>query len=308
MGQAVTGQNETITPEKRQRNILMSNENMRYAYSSIKPVLHDKKCPQVSKIEDKHFRMREDFAYGWDHCPICYRRAILRSGLPAGQSKQLNKYLQFFDLVGAQDKDLLKLMIHNHAQLCFARTDAVGITVKEDSWKIEYTKGKSLLYHNSYYFTDGYQRVMTGDYHLQNTDKSAEFSDMVKIMCSYSWKSHINKFEKEKALAQLSGNLANTYNYIERKRFSPFSCYFEFVDCDAQACGLLTRRGVRVSVLMAECTKERYKLMLVKISRRDKKKFFEAMNELKEFAEKHKHTKYVSKCRRFCELREVLGA
>lgn len=113
-----------ITPEKRRRDSLMTNRNMRYVLSHTGKI-HDRDCPHAVQIPDDAFDMCEDYPNGRFVCFVCYRKALVCRGLALDQTKYIDAAMRVFQEVGATNSDLNMLFLKYDAQIYRIETDSV---------------------------------------------------------------------------------------------------------------------------------------------------------------------------------------
>lgn len=203
-----------ITPEKRRRDSLMANRQMRYVLSNTGRI-HDRDCPHVAQIPDEGFSMCEDYPNGRYACFVCYRKALIRKGLVLDQTKYIDAAMRVFQKAGATNSDLNALFLQHNARLYRVETDSVYLKVNEDCWIVQTAENGCLLYHNNYQQLEGFQRLIENDFHLQ-VDKAISFRNAMITMCQYTWEGHIQALEA-KYRAQRQDAL--------RKRLDAVKCY-----------------------------------------------------------------------------------
>lgn len=203
-----------ITPEKRRRDSLMSNRNMRYVLSHTGKI-HDRDCPHAVQIPDDAFDMCEDYPNGRYVCFVCYRKALVRKGIALDQTKYIDAAMRIFHEVGATNSDLNMLFLKYDAQIYRIETDSVYLKVNEDCWIIETATNGCMLYHNNYQVLDDFQRLMEDEFHLQ-VDRVISFRNALITMCQYTWEGHIQLMEAKRKVQRQEAL---------RQRLSSLSCH-----------------------------------------------------------------------------------
>ena len=288
-----------ISPETRRRASLLSNPRMRYAYSQVDNIIHDRECEVLKTIQDKDFRMLTDFDTSRPICRHCYRKAVVRSGI-GDDAKLINAYVRIFDRLKATVTDLKELIIDNGAKLSAIDLDRVVIKVHDDRWMICFVNNKPLLYHNNYSVLDDYQRLFNVGYHLQNDGGVHTFHNFVRMMVSYSWEEHVERL-KAKALAELQAKLrerlASVSNWLRVPRFSLFHAYYTVIDCNYRLGSFIRKNGMKFDVI--EKVREPgspYRMVTLRIRKWQQKKFMDAMDLLKEYSVTAGYHDYAEKC------------
>lgn len=188
---------EELSPEKERRNKLMAKKEMRYAYSILEVVIHDKDCPKAAQIPDKDFCMSDQFLSGKVGCIDCYRRAIIRNGIQPGDEKNLSSYVRVFTKLRAKDLDLVDLFFIQKAKLYKVEPNAAYILLREDRWMIREEGAEICLYHNNYEMQRDYSRTMNIGFHLQA--KARTFQRCISYMCNYTWEGHLASLHRKRA-------------------------------------------------------------------------------------------------------------
>lgn len=293
------GESKGVTPEKRRRDSLMNNQQMRYAFSSSEFILHDRDCIHVKDIPDTEFCMTSDFVNdSMKYCTACYRRALIRSAINPEESKWINAYAHALKLIGACTTDLKELILTNKAQLFDVQLDGLSFKVHDDTWQIRKEEGRLLLFHNSYNVLDDYSRVFRNEFHLQHGETTRiNFSFCKNVMRDYSWPDHV-KSMKEKKAQQYREILSQTDNFVRKKRFSLLFLDYLILDCNNKAPRYLHRRGVKKIELEYEKSENLYKIRVFRIQRWKRKRFLDAMEDLKEYSVKREFWNYAEQCSR----------
>ena len=286
-----------VSAEKRRRDSLMSDRSMRYAYSDTGSVLHDRDCGCVAGIEDKHFAMAQDFLSEMNHCPQCYRKALVRAGLQPDQMKHINTFTKFFDAFRASNRDLETLFLKHQAQLDKAEPNALYLKVRDDKWFIREEQGRLALYHNNYSLTSGFCRAFYGGFHLQMTDNS--FRAVVSAMCEYSWEKHLKKLKAEIEAKQkrlLKAQLADLSNCVQVKRFSLFFTYYSVLNCKWKCEDYSRKQGVHLKILDRKPFEEPYSKILCRVPKWEKDRFRAATEKIKDYCVHSLRHEYAAYC------------
>lgn len=292
---------DVVSPAKRKRDSLMSNPSMRYAYSVQKNVLHDRECDCVSEIEDENFQMLAEFPAHMKCCHRCYRRALIRAGLLPNDTKWIYNYLYAFDIFGATNRDLRRLIIENKAKLCGFGYKEVSLNVREDRWQICKEESELCLYHNNYEMTEAYERIFNRGFHLQQRGSGdKDFFNFTAIICNYSWPAHV-KWLKAQALElqkqQCRLQLAGVSNFARMKRFSLLYEYYTILDCNGKSPEFLVQHLVSTKEFGRYGDGESlYHLRNYQVLRFHHRRFLRAMEALKEYSVLREHWDYAEKC------------
>ena len=288
-----------ISPDKRRRDSLMDNKKMRYAYSTIDLILHDRDCPHVAKILDCQFKMLSDYSHELKPCPVCRRKALIRAGIRTDDAKKIAAYENVFQLFDTSTEDLYTLIIENKAQLSNVNLNSVNIKVREDQWVLLKEKNALSLYHNNYDVTTNYERILKNSFHQQfrGSIKSAHYA--ITTMCTYSWPDHVIRLMKltyENSRKQLRAHLSNIRNWTNIDRFSLFHSYFIILDCNNRASRYFRKNKVQVNILSSSFSASPYQVLTCKIRKWNKKKFYIALEQLKEYSVICDYDEYASQC------------
>lgn len=189
----ITNEECIVDNARRRRFSKMDNPKMKYAYSTISGVLHDRDCPLVKKVRDEFFEMTENYETEMQTCKCCYTIALIRNGTDDG-SKHINTYSRFFNKVGATQHDLYKLFIENNAKLKWINANTVQLKVNDDSWQIAFIDGENHLYHNNYIYLKDNTRHFDGGFHKQLVIGN-KFHNFLYVMINYSWTEHLEKIK-----------------------------------------------------------------------------------------------------------------
>lgn len=186
----------------RHRASLMDNPKMLYAYSSKSQVLHDRDCFRVVEIADVDFRMLTEFRVDMKTCPMCYRRAMIRSGV-GDDRRRMDAYERFFNQVGVSNRDLYTLLIENKARLKWINNDVMQLRVHEDSWQIRRDKDGLELWHNNYIRLEDMSRHFKEGFHRQTDLGNNSVHNIIRVILSYDYGVHMaqKEFKTNKQLA-----------------------------------------------------------------------------------------------------------
>lgn len=299
--QAAPEKRQEVSEYQRKRASLLSNPRMRYAFSDCAMILHDRDCELVRHISDKHFRMRSDWTADIKHCPECFRKAIIRSGI-GDDGKRISAYENLLGRMKASNNSLRMLIIDHGAQLYGIEVDRVYLKVHDDRWMLRCDSDGLFLFHNNYEIIGDYQRLFKNGFHLQTVNCEANFPNFVKTMCYYSWKNHVKSFrfaEHEKKCQRLRLEFSATANFIKLKRLSLFHTYYKFMDLNRYGIRLCKSNGLEYSIISKTShTDTRYKTVLCKVRRCHREQFAQLMARLKEYCVEQEAEDYADYCRK----------
>lgn len=131
---------------KKLRQDKLSNQKMKYAYSSFNCIYHDRECGAVKNIPDDEIMMTEEFSDDYNWCDNCYRMAIIRCGID-NDGKLFEQYVKYFKLVKASKELLHFLIVENNAKLWIVSSNVMEFKVNEDRWRVSKRDGKLTLLH-----------------------------------------------------------------------------------------------------------------------------------------------------------------
>ena len=184
-----------VSPEKECRASLMENPTWLYAYSRGRRVLHDRDCAHVARISDGNLRTLSEFKANMKVCPVCYRRAILRSGI-GDDGGRIQAYERFFDESLVSDDDLYRLIVENKARLKWMSVRVMRVKVREDTWQVvrETVRGRVWyrLWHNNYTQMENGSRCFSKRFHPQMRQPGS-LSKVLDRIVTYSWVKHVEK-------------------------------------------------------------------------------------------------------------------
>lgn len=181
---------DVVDLAKRRRASLMDNSDMLYVYSGVHRVLHDRDCFRLPEIPDEEFEMLSEFDVSMKTCPMCYRRALIRSGVGADR-RRIHAYERFFKRVEVSNEDLYLLLIENKAQLRWRSNDVMEIRVRDDSWQIRHNGDALELWHNNYACLDDLTRHFTVGFHRQEVYGFPTIRNLFNLIVTYSWEKHL---------------------------------------------------------------------------------------------------------------------
>ena len=253
----------------------MANRRMRYAYSVSDDVIHDRDCSKVSEIRDADFRMSEEFLLEKQHCKECYRRAVIRAGVQPDDAKHIYDYVRELTRLRAQTVDLGDLFINRKAVLQSVEQNAVCIKVRDDKWLIRGDGDMLQLLHNNYTRLSDYSRIIGRNFHPHEKDKS--FYRCIPLMCSYSWKSHVERFKRD----DLSVKLEGISNYVRANRFSLLYSYFYIMDRKQKIERLGKKGNAGLKVINREWIDDTYSVVLCRVPRWKQKVIQEIARQMK---------------------------
>lgn len=290
---------QVVSAARRRRDSLMSNPNMRYAFSNTMRVLHDRDCDEVKRIHDKNFSMLERFPETMPCCTICQRKALLRAAI-GDDGKHIQAYLNIFDSLCASTEDLHTLIIKNHAKIHSVTVNSVQIKVRDDTWMLLREGGKTFLFHNNYQLYGDYRRFFQNQFHLQKGGGLRSFHTYLNIMCLYSWEEHVQLYKTRAALArqrQLRAELAG----VQNAEFLPdlFSLRFRctYLDCDGMFQSFCKKRRLRLP--KSEGAELPFAIGSHTVWFWQKKRMEAALEDLKEYCAGKEIFQYAELCRTF---------
>lgn len=180
---------EGVDLDLRRRASLMDNQNMLYAYSSRMRVSHDRDCIHVADIPDGEFQMLSEVPRGMKMCPVCYRVALIRSGIGADR-RRMQAYERFFEHVDASNADLYRLVIKHKARLKWINNNVMQIKVHEDTWRVIRVGQGIELWHNNYIRLEDDSRHFRAGFHRQYVRGDDTFHNILKTILAYRWEAH----------------------------------------------------------------------------------------------------------------------
>lgn len=194
------------TPYKEEQ--LRSSYN-KYVYDRRDLTVHERTCPKFDTIPDERFVVMTDLPEkntGFTMAPCCFRRAMIRKGIPDYcPTMDMDVLLDFFDRLGATNKQLETLFWDMGATFRYLNAKTCIIFVKKDTWKIEIAPDGDLkLLHNNYRVNKiNYSRTFNRGYdafHEQNLGwRDANFKSIFRIITEYSWADHIEYLREKDA-------------------------------------------------------------------------------------------------------------
>jgi hypothetical protein len=205
---AIDKSGDVVNPEKRRRASLMDNPKMLYAYSDKDMILHDRDCSCIKEIPDNEFYMLSKYDFNMNRCPLCYRKAIIRSGI-GDDARRIGAYVRFFDRVDASNRDLALLLVNRKGKATWINNDIMEIFVNDDSWQIVCSDDKFELHHNNYIKLEDGSRHFTNGFHKQVVYGQQTFHNFLNLILSYSWHRHLENAEAENNVAKLKKEIEN---------------------------------------------------------------------------------------------------
>lgn len=297
--QSVSIKRQEISDYQRKRASLLGNSKMRYAYSDVIGVLHDRDCELVKDIKDKHFKMSADLNPEMELCSRCYRKALIRSGI-GDDSKRINAYVNFFNRMNASDACLRVLFMEHGAKIYGIDIDHIYLKVHDDRWILRCTDEQIQLFHNSYEIIGDYERLFKNDFHLQRISGEATFPNFVRAMCFYSWKNHVKSFRFAahlKRCEELRQSFANIANYTRQRKISLLHTYYVFMDLNRYGIRLCKLHGLEYAIISRHShPNTKYKTVTCKVRLWHRKRFVELMEKLKEYCVEQEASDYGEYC------------
>lgn len=183
----------------------MDNHKMRFVYAKSNPVIHDKNCKEVRKIQNDDFEVVEELPVEATLCKHCRRKIYIRNAIKY-DTKHFDWYFHFFDKAQISNDVLERFLYKGGAKLHMDTPDVLYVEYKEDRWRLEPTdrKRKYLLYHNNYTILNDNERYIEDSFHKQsqNIDKVADWFWYIE---GYDWRIHLQSNRKEKPETMESG-------------------------------------------------------------------------------------------------------
>ncbi|MBQ8263475.1 MAG: hypothetical protein IJY96_01715 [Oscillospiraceae bacterium] len=286
-----------MSEDRRRRDRLMGNRQMRYAYSVFDAVLHDRDCPELRKIRDKDFYMLEDFCPEMELCPLCANKALVRSAI-GDDVKHLDAYVGTLKRFGARMVDLQEFILKGKGRFAAVDIDSLCVELGDDRWIICREDGVLHLYHNNYEVIGNFERIFREGYHLQGDGEAHSFRYYVNYICTYSWQEHVELMKAEaleRKKAETRAALENAENMICEKRGLIY-IKFALLDCDRKALLMCRKRGLALKVQERIALDTPYEIIRLRIPRWKKKALTAAMDELKEYSVGAQFWDYAEKC------------
>ena len=293
---------------KRKRKKLLQNPEIRFVYSLQHPVVHDRDCMYASRIKDNDFGASSSFPELMEKCDMCYRRALVRAGLPSVRIRDIDLYYNALYCIGITEQELHALTVQHKAQFCGIGKNVVRIKLRDDTWEIRNNGEYLLLLHNNYRVNDNYERIFDGEFHLQMTSIARNgFGYFIEEMSEYSWPAHVELLKARKALraAELAAAqdkqrrrdyLAATSSFVRLKRISLFYDYYIILDCNDRAVSFFFDNQVNARELAYEDTEGSYRLRKFRIPRKQRGLFMTSMDNLKDYSLEQEYYNYAEDC------------
>jgi hypothetical protein len=181
-------QETTVLSRNRQR--IMSDENIKYFYDGRTNTIHDKNCRHVRSIPDSELCYSSYYITDMRQCKECNMRAYIHAG--AKDYNNYGVYQQLFERMNADINTLRHIYID-----CGMKTEAffnvLTIWNNEDTWKIEIIdkKGMVRLLHNNYHIDKTGKRCFDQGFHVQSDYLSCTRIDQaVDAIATYSFDMH----------------------------------------------------------------------------------------------------------------------
>lgn len=282
-----------VSSDKRRRDSLMANRNLRYILSS-NGVFHDRDCSHAAQIPDHEFDMCADFPGNKTACLACYRKAMVRAGLDLNLTKYMDMVMRIFNRANAGNGALHILFRVHNAQIYRVEADCVYLRVKDDCWMLQPENKECLLYHNNYQIINETQRLLEDDFHLQIYG-SIPFSEAVQIMCRYCWDEHLQTIlakQRKRRRAILRQKLSVVPNYRFIPKFPLFHRWFYIADAD----NYLTQKKHPIRIRKTEYSKDSCSLLLCSVPRWKVSILPELSEEIKAYCVKQERDEYVDFC------------
>lgn len=293
---------------KRIRKKLLKDPEMRFVYSTKNPVVHDKDCLFVSRIDDQHFRATEALPTEMETCRLCYRRALIRAGLSANTIIDFDLYYDALYRIGMTDEELFTLTVRQRAQFCGVGKNRVRIKLRDDTWEIRKNGDDLLLLHNNYSVTPNYERNFNGEFHIQMTCVARNgLGYFINTMCDYFWEFHAEQLKARDAAREAARaaehekqkrkeHLSVVFNFTKIKRVSLLYNYYIILDCDNKMMNYLYINKVSARAIGCEAVDNVYKLRYIRVPRKQHDLFVQAMDELKNYSLEQEFNDYADKC------------
>lgn len=273
----------------------------RVLYSRKSRILHDITCRHAYGIPYTEFdvlpKLTQKNISGMKLCKECRRRMLVRSGM-TGSERQLKEYLDFFEKVGATDRDLQRIVIDRKGCFTLLSDHLLELKVNEDTWQIGINGCGLFLCHNNYHINKEGIRVFENTFHLQNDFGIQTFWNYTRIITTYSFTQHKaieKKRERKLFCAKLKAELAIVNQFKREERFSLFFRYYLFVDCYDKHGKAKSYRRRFIHILSEEPCGE-YVIIRCRIWKRDQKAFDSYMKHLRDKAFCECRADYVEAC------------
>ena len=189
----------SVSAETEKRHRIMSNERIKFLYSSKIGVIHDKHCICAKQIPDDDLEYCEEYQVNLKHCPECMIQAYVVSG--AKDPKEIDSYLKFFKKVGITEEHAKNIFIDNKMYTRIS-PDILTIWHKEDTWKIKALpkKGRVQVFHNNYKVKAKGERAFTQGFHVQSMAcEDTDIDYALNVIKNY-------KYKPEECALHISGN------------------------------------------------------------------------------------------------------
>lgn len=145
------------------RHKFMSDENVKFVYSKVTNVLHDKSCPHVKDMAEHNMVLSTEYQTDKRQCPDCRLKAYIRN---SGDIADYDAYVDFFERTGINEDVVYDLFVRKQAKSSIFFS-ALTLHLGSDVWKIKLVdkfSGKVILLHNNSDEQDG-EKPKTEGFH-----------------------------------------------------------------------------------------------------------------------------------------------
>lgn len=173
----------------KQRQQILSNENIRYFWSEDENVIHYKTCHCARCIPDEKLKYSNTYNSSMDQCPECAIKSYVMAY--ARDFEQYKRYEQDYRDMGISHKLLRKMYVDYHITTRRA-IDGIYLINDGEWWKItkDTEKGYLRLFHNNYYIKQG-ERIRCEGFHEQLKGKKHQRLDnILKYITTYDSNLH----------------------------------------------------------------------------------------------------------------------
>lgn len=182
----------------------LADNKIRFVYAKSNPIIHDKSCSEVEKIECWDFAALETLPEDCEWCSLCKRKIVIRQAIES-DTKHFGWYNHFFEKAQVSTELLERFLYHGKAQLHMDVPDALYIKYKEDRWCIKETEEKEKygLYHNNYTIINENERFISESFHEQSHHRR-KVKKWFAYIEGYDWRRHLESNEPEEMMQQTS--------------------------------------------------------------------------------------------------------
>ena len=287
-----------VSQMRRRRSSLLDNRNMKYIISRSTGEIHDRDCEKAKLIEDVDFDMISDFPERGKFCEECYQRALIRESLPPRERKKLDAYCYFFRSAGVSNWALRSLVLLCRGKLDGIQPDYVNITVGENKWVLQRKENDCVLF--AVEESVGQEgKIRTKDGRILRREIQASCHECISKICVYQ--RTVQSYVRAKYKKILKQRLNQTDNFQRIRRFSLLFLYYLYVDCTELQGAFGNYHGFSMKVYVCRRINDNCAVILCRIKRKDRKRFADAMQQMKRRSMDINCVGYINVCQTYLE-------